>query len=88
MVQEYGPAILPILAFPLRQVGDEMLDTRGRIIMNRVHIESTIDSATRWEVPLQNQGRGPGMLPTSGPPLEETRWENNRSLICPERWPW
>jgi hypothetical protein len=73
MVQEYGPAIVPLLAFPLRQVGEEMLDTRGRIIMNRVHTESIIDGATRREVPLQNQRGGPGMLPTYGSPLEETR---------------
>jgi hypothetical protein len=51
------------------------------IIMNRVHIESIIDRATRWEVALQNMRGGPGMLPTNGPLLEETRWENNRSLI-------
>ena len=55
MVQEYGPAILPTLAFPLRQVGEEMLDTRGRIMMNRVHTESIIDGATRWDATLQNQ---------------------------------
>jgi len=81
MVQEYGPAILPTLAFPLRKVGEEMLDTRGRIIMNRVYIESINVGATRSEVPLQNQRGGPGILPLYGPPLEETGWENNRSLI-------
>jgi len=51
------------------------------IIMNRVHIESINVGATRSEVPLQNQRGGPGILPLYGPPLEETRWENNRSLI-------
>ena len=56
--------------------------------MNCVHTESIIDGATRWEATLQNQRGGLGMLPTYGPPLEETRWENNRSLICPERSPW
>ena len=55
MVQEYRHAVLSTLAFPFRQVGHEMLDTRGRIIMNRVHTELIIDGATRWEAPLQNQ---------------------------------
>jgi hypothetical protein len=50
------------------------------IIMNHVRIESIIGGATRWEVPLQNQGGGPGMLPMYEPTLEERRWKNNRSL--------